>query len=191
MRQPFEQQLVAGDAWNWRVIPEPPLASDATLKYFLRGRTAQKLDMPGTVGADGSVTFAATSADTLGLVGELTWSLCLFDASNNRTELARGTVTVIADIQSAGDSFDGRTWNKRMLDAITAVLEGRATRVEKLYQIAGRHIELIPASELLQLKGDLQSAYDRELVASGQKRSGGNQIKVGFGRRNGRMGEWH
>jgi hypothetical protein len=195
MRQPFGETLIAGDTWNWTVQLEGSSAvAGSTLKYLFRGPACQALDIAGTVASDGTCNFISPSSAgvqaTTALAGSISWGLFLFDLSGNRTELARGTVTVLPDIETAGPNFDGRSWAKRTLDAVTNLLEGRASRVEKLYQVGGRHIELLTPVELLELKGNLQSIYDKELVRSGQKRPGGNQIRAAFGPRAARYGEW-
>jgi hypothetical protein len=195
MRQPFGENLIGGDSWNWTLRLEDvdvESLAGATLKYFFRGSgsTDQKLDITAEASTDGTFQFSATSEDTVKLVGSCTFSLCLFDADGNRTELVRGTVNVLPDVESADGTTDLRSWTKRTLDAVKAVLEGRASRVEEEYQIGGRHVKLFSPSELLKLKGDLQSAYNRELVESGQKRSNTNQVRVGFGPKQTGTGVW-
>jgi hypothetical protein len=183
--------LVGGDAWNWIVEPDVPVPSGGALKYFFRGPKAQTLDLNGTINADGTVSFAATGLQTSALVGSIAWQLCLFDADQKRTELGRGSVDVLPDIasQSANTGFDGRSWVKRSLDNVTAVLEGRAGRVEESYVIGGRQLKLMSPDELLKLQGDLQTKYEKELASVGQKVPGANQVLVRFGRSGG-SGRW-
>lgn len=50
------------------------------------------------------------------------------------------------------DVTDTRSHNKKMLDAINATLENRATSDQQSYSIAGRSLTKIPISELLQLR---------------------------------------
>jgi hypothetical protein len=193
MRQPFGENLVGGDSWNWNVALEDyDLGSleGAALKYFFRGPSAdQKLDLTATLQADGTFQFTAAGADTLKLVGTCSWSLCFFDADSNRTELARGSVNVLADVESAA-TLDGRSWAKRMYDAVCAVLENRASRVEQQYQIGGRQVGLLSPDELLKLKTNLRAQVNRELIDSGQRDPDSNQIKAAFGPRRTGTGVW-
>jgi hypothetical protein len=67
------------------------------------------------------------------------------------------------------------------------VVRERATRAEEEYEISGagggRRLRLLKPEELLRLKVDLQAAYNKELVASGQRPSNSNQVRIAFGSR--------
>lgn len=192
VRQPFGATLIGGDDWNWLVQTGQP--AGYTFTYFFRGLTSeQTLNMSGIIGADGTVALSATAAQTTKLVGSIAWQTCLFDTAGSRMELARGSVDVLPDIASA-ESVDGRSWAKRMLDAVTAAIEGRASQTEKRYRLGTssgeREIEFLSPDDLLAWKGNLQTLYEKELVESGQKRPGGNQLRVSFGSSAARYGEW-
>jgi hypothetical protein len=197
VRQPFGENLIGGDSWTWIVALDDldaSVSAGATLKYFFRGTNGQKLDLSAAVSDDGTFHFQAASVETAILVGTCAWQLCLFDSDNNRTEIARGSVNVLPDIASSDGTVDLRSWTKRMLDAVCAVLEGRATRAEEEYEISGagggRRLRLLKPEELLRLKVDLQAAYNKELVASGQRPSNSNQVRIAFGSRRAGLGGW-
>jgi hypothetical protein len=61
---------------------------------------------------------------------------------------------------------DGRTHARKVLDAIEAVIEGRATSEVAEYQIAGRELRYIPIPELLQLRDKYRGEVLREDAAS-------------------------
>jgi hypothetical protein len=182
MEQPFGQSLVAGDTWNWTVdlsnetVPYSPSAG-YTLKYFFRG--AQSLDlMASASGSAFSVT--ATPAQTKALPpGIYAWQAAVF-LSGDRTELARGTVEILPDISSQDVGFETRSWVKQSLDAVRAVLQNRAGRIEKEYQIAGRMLMLLTPDELLKLEGDLTERYQKELRDSGQIARNSSRIVARF-----------
>lgn len=195
MRQPFGENLIGGDSWNWNVcLEDVDVASTegVTLKYFFRGSSGgtQKLDITAERQSDGSFQFTATGEQTKVLVGTCSFSLCLFDAAGNRSELVRGSVNVLPDIEAADGTSDLRSWTKRMLDAVEAVLENRASRVEEEYQIAGRQLRLISPDELVKLRGNLRVQYQRELQEKGQRSPNSSQIRVGFGSRRSGSGVW-
>lgn len=182
MQQPFQKTVIAGDTWQWTVsLPDYPPSAGYTLKYFLRGPS--KLDIAATTATNGSgYAITVPSADTEPLTaGVYAWSMCVFDASSNRTELARGQVEVLADIASAGEGTDGRSWVKRSLDAVRAVLEGRAGRIEREYTINGRQLQLLAPADLIELEGYLAARYRRELIQSGQLPPQTNQVHAAFG----------
>ncbi len=197
MRQPFGETLVAGDAWNWQLVLSPAGCSyssgspTAAVKYFFRGLLGSTLDIAGSSNTDGSWSFSASGTQTLGLAGECSWQLAAFDADNNRTEIARGSVTVLPDIQSASGNFDGRSWARTALDVVNNVLAGRVGRVEKEYQIAGRHVALLDPDVLLDLRAKLEGIVNREMIKSGQKSGNSGQVLARFGPRRTGTGLWN
>lgn len=180
VEQPFGNELIAGDAWNWTITLCDYSPTLYTLKYFFRG--AQKLDLAAVASAEGSsYVITANSAQTSTLdAGTYAWQMCVFDASGNRTELVRGTVEVVADIFAMAEGTDGRSWVKTALDAVQAVLENRASRVESEYQINGRMLRLMDPDKLLDLEARLRNRYDAELRESGQRKRNSNQVLVRF-----------
>lgn len=162
--QPFGKQLVAGDTWQWALALDYDSAT-WTAKYFFRG--AASLDIVGVHNESGFV-FKATPAQTAAFApGTYSWQLVVVSATD-RIEIARGSVEVLANIEAGGVNFDGRSYTKRILDAIEAVLEGRASRSEKYYQVGSRSLGLMEPTELLDLRDRLRRDYRAELIASGQ-----------------------
>ena len=181
IQQPFGKQLIAGDTWSWTItLPDWTPAGGYTLKYFFRG--PGKLDILATASADNaSFVAAATPTQTEGLpAGTYEWQLCVFDASNNRQELARGEVEVLPDIASQTQPNDNRSWVKKTLDAIRANLQGRASRVEQEYMVAGRQARLLTMKELLDAEGEFAARYRKEQIDSGQLKPSTNQVRVRF-----------
>ena len=180
-QQPFASQLVAGDDWSWTVSVQNYPPSSYTLKYFLRGPA--KLDLAAVAAPNGSdFMVTGASADTSKLqAGVYGWQMCVFDAAGKRTELARGQVEIIADIASQDAGVDDRSWVKVSLDAVRAVIQGRASRVERQYMIAGRELQLLSPEDLLKLEGQLAARYRREQIESGQLPPQTNQVQAAFG----------
>jgi hypothetical protein len=188
IQQPFGEQLVAGDTWAWTGIDLSGLGyapPTYTLKYAFRG--TQSLDLTGVASASGAgYDVTATGSQTAALdAGTYAWSLAVFDASNNRTEIARGAITIVANIfaENADNAgVDPRSWVKQALDSVRAVIQNRATRIDSEYTIAGRMLRTLLPEQLMALEGDLAERYDQELRSSGQKQGSSNQIHVSFGR---------
>lgn len=180
--QPFGKTLVAGDAWSWTIGLSNYSPALYTLKYFFRGPS--KLDLTATLAADGvSFAVAAMPAQTEAMqAGAYGWQMCVFEiATGNRTELARGQVEVLADIASQDQGYESRSWVKISLDAVRAVLQNRAGRVEQEYTINGRQLRLMSPKDLLDLEGTFAARYRRELIQSGQLPASTNQVQGSFG----------
>jgi hypothetical protein len=182
MEQPFGQSLVAGDTWSWTVdlsnesVPYSPSAG-YVLKYFFRG--AQNLTVQAT--ASGSAFLVTASPTQTGALppGTYSWQAVVY-LNTDRTELARGTVTVLPDVEAQDAGVETRSWVKQSLDAVRAVIANRASRIEKEYQIAGRMLMLLAPEELLKLEGELTERYQKELRDSGQIARNNNKVVARF-----------
>lgn len=96
----------------------------------------------------------------------------------------RGTMEVLPDLAQQEDNFDTRTSSKKCLDAINAVLEGKATRDVLQTTIAGQSIGRMSWDELLSARAYFQDLVDSEIAAENAANGRGNSrnILVRFGR---------
>jgi hypothetical protein len=179
MRQPFGSKLVAGDTWTWSLND---LGYDLTvyaITYSLRG-LGGKLDLSQQSDGAGGYKLEALNADTKELsAGVYAWGLYATKAGK-RTELARGTVEILPDLTADGDAVDGRSFNQRMLDAVRAVLENRATRVETEYQVGGRALKLLSMQQLIDAEAYYRQQCRNEKRKAGQISVNSNQVRARF-----------
>jgi len=92
-----------------------------------------------------------------------------------------GQLTVAADLAAVDGPHDGRTHPERVLAAIEAVIEGRASMDQESYSINNRSLSRTPIADLLVLR----SKYKAEVLAARRVAAGGSslfgrQIKVRF-----------
>jgi hypothetical protein len=78
--------------------------------------------------------------------------------------------------------YDNRSHAKKVLDAIEAVLEGRATRQDQSYSIAGRTLALTPIPDLMKLRAVYKDEYEGEVATANIRigRASGRKIAVRF-----------
>lgn len=158
-REPAE--IVAGDLLQWK---RPDLAADYApgtyqLRYDARLEGAGSLVTITSTAADFAVSVASatTAAYT---AGRYQWSAYIVRVSDGqRIEVDSGSWTVAANKTTA--TTDPRSHARKVLDAIKALLEGRATADVASYAIAGRSLTKMSIQELLQWKG----VYEREVKA--------------------------
>jgi hypothetical protein len=113
----------AGDTWAWtRDLPDYP-AGSWTLTYLLYSAAGV---WPITATADGDThAVAATQGETSQIpAGRFDWTASVSDGTD-RYQVGSGAIQVLPDLSSAA-SYDGRSHARRMLDAINAIMEGRA-----------------------------------------------------------------
>ncbi|RKW39818.1 MAG: hypothetical protein D8H96_12015 [Lautropia sp.] len=81
-------------------------------------------------------------------------------------EIDSGTVTVRPDIAQLAAGHDARSHVQRVLDAIEAVLEKRATLDQERYRINNRELVRTPVADLLKLRDRYRGELARMKAAS-------------------------
>ena len=150
------QTLTAGDSWSW--VDSLPDYSSATytLTYYLRGPTGLARLSIAAVGSGTNYTTSASAATTSALpTGNYEWYARIAGGSVSTT-LGSGLVQVLGNPARFGD--DIRTHNRKVFDALEAVIENRATTDQLSLSIAGRSISRMSWDEILK-------AYDRFKLA--------------------------
>lgn len=117
-------------------------ASYTTLLFELHavGSTVLKYTVPTSFGTianagDGTWTVTVPATDTAGITAqEYAWFFRISDGSETYT-IDRGTVTVRPN--PADSAHDPRTHNRKVLDALQSVIEGKASQDQAGYSIGG------------------------------------------------------
>lgn len=161
-------ELVIGDRWAWK---RTDLSADyPTASYAL----TYVADMQGS----GSTSFSITASETGGeyvveiasattatyLAGTYAWQAYITRSSDSaRVSVAKGTWRLIPNLSAS--TADPRSHVKKVLDAIEATLEGRASVDQMSYSINGRTLQKTPISDLIKLRSTYQADYAREVAA--------------------------
>lgn len=172
LREP--DKLRAGDTWQWR---RDDLSGDYpaptwTLTYYCKSADDS---FAITAAADGvsfsvSVPSATTTAKRTGLyaiVGSVS-------DGTNRFEVYRGRFEVLPDFSSDGLA-DPRTHVRKVVEAIEAVLENRATQPQEELTISGLMLRRTPIPDLLKLRDKYRAELVREEAASDLARGVGGR----------------
>jgi hypothetical protein len=154
--------LIAGDSLDFtREVPDYPATDGWTLTYRLAPR------MAGT-----AITFGATASGSLYRVqvlaattaawtaGEYSWAAYVTKAADRYT-VDSGSITIQPDPGVVAAS-DTRSHARRVLAAIEAVIEGRATRDQEEYTIGNRSLKRTPIRDLLTLRDRYKSEVNAE-----------------------------
>lgn len=177
-------ELRAGDTWKWtRSVPDYP-ASSWTLKYRFKNAAGGFEIVASASGDDYSVTVAAaTSAGHA--AGSYTWTAWVEGGSSEKYTIDSGTCTVLPDFRatSASTALDSRTHARIVLDAIEAVLEGRASKDQEEYEIAGRRLKRTPIPILIKMRqtyrAEVRSQELAEKIQNGTGVGGRIQFRPG------------
>lgn len=160
-REPL--QLNAGDTWRWtRTLDDYPASQGWALSYVLINAAAKITVNASASGSDHAVLVSATATAAY-TPGAYDWRARVSKAGEVYT-VGEGRLTVRSAL-TAG-TLDNRSHARKTLDAVEAVIEGRAGSAVLEYQIAGRSLKHIPVADLLALRDKYRAEVVREDAAT-------------------------
>jgi hypothetical protein len=131
-------------------------ADEWTVIYYLRG-AGTGIDIAGT--PDGTThCFTAPTTDTDNLTAGLYYYQAIATKDGEKHKVDEGTTTAIASLAALNTSntYDGRSNAKKIVDAIDAMMDEKATADQKRYKIGAagseRELERLTMSELLEAR---------------------------------------
>jgi len=180
--EPNELQL--GDFWAWKRIDlstDYPTASYSLSYEFnlVDGSTAANFTLTATESNDEYLI--ETSNTTSYTAGEYNWVAYITRSSDSaRIKLTEGFTEIQENYATTTSSV--RSHAKKVLDAIEAVIENRATMDQSSMSIAGRSLSRLTIDELLQFRDRYKAEYLKEVKKARIKnrKDSGNTIKVRF-----------
>ena len=161
----MQSSLVVGDTLNFTTYVADYLPSDGwTLKFRLVPRASGTATTITTTqdSSDSSLHRAQVAATTTATwtAGEYSWHSYVEKASESYS-VSSGQVTLKPNPRTAS-TLDNRSTAKTALDAVQAVLSGKATTGVLSYRIGERTLQSYSIPELLQLEAKLVSDVKRE-----------------------------
>lgn len=178
-------EVFAGATWAWNItVPDYSAADGWSLQYICTN-ASNAFDFTDDGSASGTAfTIEVDAATTAGFTaGDYTWQLFAVNGTDKRF-INSGALTVRENIMDGATALDSRSHVKKTLDALEAVIEGKASKDQMSHSIAGRSLTRMSPDELLKWRRQYRSEYQQELaaaqVASG--RGNPNSIKTTFRR---------
>jgi hypothetical protein len=179
--------LVLGDFWAWKrddLADTYPIGSYALTYEFHEdsgGGGTHKFTLTATEANDTYYIEAASSSTTGYAVGDYIWEAYITKASDsNRVMVDSGRTTITQNL--ANTNADLRSHAKKVLDAIEAVIENRASMDQSSMSIAGRSLSRMSIDELMTFRDRYKAEYLKEIklarIRNGQ--GTGNTPKVRF-----------
>lgn len=143
-------EIAAGDTVKWsKVFSRYPASAGWALSYSLRN-AQQSIEISGSVITPNGDAFDVLipATDTAPWVdGYYDYQAYVTNVSGERYTVEVGRIRVLQNL-AVLQNVDNRTHNQKMLDAITAVLENRATGDVDEYSIDNVHLKKIPVKDL-------------------------------------------
>ena len=178
-------EFVRGDTVKWIKRLNDYLPADGwQLNYSFSGE-GRKLSAAGTDNGDGShaVTISATESAKFP-AGDYVWQAAV-SKSGERYTVSAGRISVKPDISDVASGYDGSSHIKKVLDALEATLEGKASHDHKEISLpGGQSISKLTPEEVIKWHSHYQRLYKQELdaekIARGEQLGG--RIVTRFGR---------
>ena len=148
-------------SWKWSDATFP--AGTWTLTYTL---VSPKGRIQITASADGSdhLVEVTTAISAAYLPGEYKWQAHVSDGASERYKVGEGFLSVVADFATK-TSFDARSHVKRVLDALNAVIERRASKTQMSQAVDGIQISHMSLADQIQHRDRYAMKYQKERAA--------------------------
>lgn len=168
-------EIAAGDLATWKITDSDFPASDSWVLTYALVKSGTLIEI--TASADGddhlvevaSATTASWAAGTYQYQG-------YFTLSGERYLRRQGTIEVLPNFAAQSSGYDPRSHVKTVLDAIEALLEGRATKDQEGIVINGLVIGKMPIHRLIEWRDRYRGYYEAEqqaeAVAKGEGHGG-------------------
>lgn len=171
-------EIISGDTVQWtRNFTDYPASSSWVLTYVLINSTHKISITAAASGADHLVTLAAAVTAAYN-AGTYDWQAYV-TKTTERYKVDSGIIVVKPNFATA-TTYDARSHAKKVLDAIEAVIEGRATVDQEEYTIGNRSLRRTPLEDLMKFRKQYQAEYsillNQEKIANGIALR--NRIKV-------------
>ncbi len=155
-------EIVSGSTVKWKKSLSHFSAADGwVLSYDLVNKASKKISITGVAnGADHDIALTA-AITALYAPGEYFWQSYATKATD-RYDIGSGRITIKPNFATVAGQLDQRTSAEIILDAITAVLQGVASKSQQEVRISGRTIISRPIEELLTLRNWAKSEVSRE-----------------------------
>ena len=174
----FGTPIVAGDftAWKRSDLNSEYVNSSYTLSYKARLENSGSTVITITASASGSDYLVEVGQSTTAsyTVGIYHWDAFITrNSDSERVRIKYGRWEIVPNLSTS--SADPRTHNKKVLDAIEAVIENRATQDQMSYSIAGRSLSRMDPQSLF----EFQAIYKSKVLQEERQL----RIKHGLGNR--------
>lgn len=171
------RSLVIGDTWKWKRSLAAFPADEFTLSYaFTDAGTNQFTVTASADGTDHLVSVAKTTTVNY-TKGDYQWQAYVTEiATGERFSIAAGFTTL--DPNYATAAVDDRSHARTTLDAINALIEGKATADQASMSIAGRSLSRYSVDEILKWKSHYEALVGREEQAADISLGRGSRGKV-------------
>lgn len=168
------RRITIGDTITWdETLDDFPASASWVVTYNLTSKDARFVSTHAAVGDDHRITIVTTSLEE----GHYDWAKKITDGSSTFT-LAFGILDVDPDLSADTTGVDRRSYAAITLEAIEALLQGKATKDQTSYSLNGRALSRYSIDELTAWRAQLRSEVNDERQKARRKSGGKSHANV-------------
>jgi hypothetical protein len=164
-------KLTAGLSVSFLFFDPDHLSDEWTASIHLRSASS-KIDIDAESEGDG-YRFKVSASQSASWVAEKYTAVVRLARGDEVVEVWNDRIEVYPDI-AALNTYDTRTANERMLEAIRATLENRATKDQTKLSHDGKSLERTPLGDLMKL----ELLYQKRVASERRKSAGSGLFKI-------------
>jgi len=172
----------AGDSVRWkRSLGDFPASQGWTLSYVLVKEGTPPITVTAQADGDDHAVSIAPTVSAQYAPGVYRWQ-AFVEKDADRFTIGEGTIEIKADFATQTMGFDARSHVQRMVDALRARLEKRASNDQMEMMVGGEKLALIPMHRVRELLSsyETQLAIERKAERIAKGLGGGGNILVRF-----------
>lgn len=174
-------QITAGDTVQWtRTDLSDYLPADGWALSYVLINSAAKITISATTSGTGYAVTVSAATSAAYTAGKYKWQAYVTNSGTSQRKTVDSGEIEIKPNFSSQTTYDSRSHVKKVLDAIDAVIENRASLDQESYEIMGRSLKRTPLNDLLKLRNEYAAKYLAEQNAENLANGKGakNKIKV-------------
>jgi uncharacterized small protein (DUF1192 family) len=162
------RRITVGDTITWdETLSDFPASASWVVTYSFTSPDSRFISTHAAVVDDHRITIDTTSLEE----GRFDWTKKVTDGSSTFT-LESGILDVDPDLSADGTGVDRRSYSAIALEAIEALLKGKATKDQTSYSLNGRALSRYSIDELNEWRAQLRVEV-REEDQKARRKSGG------------------
>lgn len=147
------EQLQIGDTWQWTEgFALYPASAGWALSFSLYRYGQPVIRIDTTASGDEFLVNVPPTESAGKAAGKWQWTAYVTKGADRFT-VGAGAVTLLPDLASAMETTDLRTENEKILEALIATQQRRATKEQESLQINGRSIRYLAPDDLERMIG--------------------------------------
>ena len=161
-------EIYAGFKTAWTLKSSEYPASEYIIKYTLKKLGSAPITLIGTADGNDHLFVISSTASADYEAGTYYYQCYVEDSGGELFPISTGKTEVKATLLGQSDAFDPRTHAQKCLEAIEAVIEGRATSNQSSVKVGTKELRYYSFTELL----GLRAYYINEVESESGEESG-------------------